>query len=277
MKKICALTMMRNDEFYLRHWVAYYGAQLGMENLYVFLDGLDQEIPSWCPGVHIKAVEKIRGKVAQADKGRQEFIYKEARELFKKYDIVIGTDVDEFLVVDPKLGISLAEYIDRTEIGTCLSGLGVDVGQKLGEEDDIDGDRPFLSQRSYARLSTRYTKSSILARPVPWGSGFHRVKGHNFHIGKDLYLFHCGYFDMKRIEERCKESGRKAEGWEKHLAKRSKTIRQTTEGRARNWESWCKFARTVQTIVRPPYAWNKPAMFELVIIVRIPDRFKNIF
>ena len=35
-KKICALTMVRNDEFYLRKWVAYYGGQLGRENLYVY-------------------------------------------------------------------------------------------------------------------------------------------------------------------------------------------------------------------------------------------------
>ena len=56
-KKICALTMVRNDEFYLRKWVAYYGAELGVENLYVFLDGKDQEIPDWCPGVNVEAVE----------------------------------------------------------------------------------------------------------------------------------------------------------------------------------------------------------------------------
>ena len=53
MKKICALTMVRNDEFYLRKWVAYYGKELGMENLYVYLDGKDQEIPDWCPGVNV--------------------------------------------------------------------------------------------------------------------------------------------------------------------------------------------------------------------------------
>ena len=33
MKKIAALTMVRNDDFYLRKWVEYYGAQLGKENL----------------------------------------------------------------------------------------------------------------------------------------------------------------------------------------------------------------------------------------------------
>ena len=96
-KKICALTMVRNDEFYLRKWVAYYGAELGMENLYVFLDGKDQDIPDWCPGVHVTAVEKIPGQVVEAEKGRLDFLSKEAAELLKTYDLVIGVDADEFL------------------------------------------------------------------------------------------------------------------------------------------------------------------------------------
>ena len=32
-KKICVLTMLRNDDFYLKKWVEYYGAEFGRENL----------------------------------------------------------------------------------------------------------------------------------------------------------------------------------------------------------------------------------------------------
>ena len=91
-KKICALTMVRNDEFYLRKWVAYYGAELGMSNLYVYLDGKDQEIPDWCPGVNVEAVDKIPGQVVEAEKGRLDFLSKTAAELLKTYDLVIGVD-----------------------------------------------------------------------------------------------------------------------------------------------------------------------------------------
>ena len=35
MKKICALTMARNDDFYLKKWTAYYGAQIGEETIYI--------------------------------------------------------------------------------------------------------------------------------------------------------------------------------------------------------------------------------------------------
>ncbi len=275
-KRICALTMVRNDEFYLRKWIEYYGNQLGRENLYVYLDGKDQEIPEWCNGVSVVAVDKIPGQVVEAEKGRLDFLSKTAADLLKRYDLVIGTDADEFLIVDPELGISLVEYLSKSEIKVSLSGLGIDVGQHTGEESDITSDIPFLEQRHYARLSTRYTKPCVIAKPVRWGRGFHRVKGHNFHIGKGLYLFHFGYFDLGRIKARFEDPSRRQAGWTKHLEKRSKTIKLVTERKSRDWNLWTKVARIIQTVCRPPYAWNKPAMFNSVIIVRIAERFKNI-
>ena len=277
MKKIAAITMVRNDDFYLRKWVEYYGAQLGRENLYIYYDGLDQEVAPFCKGTHAEAIEKIGTDVVSNDKGRVAVMSAKAAELFQAgYDLVIGTDCDEFIVPDPALGLSLADYLDRAEVRGCMSALGLDVGQKLGEEEAIDPDRPFLEQRHYAQLGTRYTKAAILSRPLRWGSGFHRVKGRNFHIAKDLYLFHFGYFDMGRIEARFKDASRLEQGWERHMKKRSRTIRLVTGKKARDFGRWTKFARICQTLVRPPYAWNKPAMFGLKIIVRIPDRFQTI-
>lgn len=268
--------MVRNDEFYLRKWVEYYGRQLGRENLYVYLDGKDQEIPQWCSDICVVPCDKIPGKVVQMDRLRAAFLSDRAAELLEKYDLVIGTDADEFLVVDPSLGLSLREYLSKADIRTSISGLGVDVGQHTEKEGDIREGETFLSQRHYARLSTRYTKANVISRPVRWGSGFHRIKGNNFHIGKDLYLFHFGYFDLGRIEARFSDQDRKKGGWQKHLEKRAKTIRQVTNGKARDWDRWTKIARVVQTFVRPPYALNKPAMFESVLIVEIPERFNDI-
>ncbi len=273
MKKICAITMVRNDEFYLRKWTAYYGKQLGEENLYILLDGKDQAVPDWCPKANITLCDKIPGNVVAAEKDRLNKLSDLAAELLKRYDLVIGVDADEILLVDPKLGLSLSDFLSQYDIKTSISGLGVDVGQNINEEGDIDESKSFLSQRHYARLSTRYTKPSVLAKPLRWGAGFHRIKGHNFHIAKDLYLFHFGYFDLSRIKERFNDKDRLAAGWERHLKKRSKTINLVSTRKARDWDRWTKIARFIQTYQRPPYAWNKPAMFDMALIVRIPDRF----
>lgn len=276
-KKICAVTMVRGDEFYLRKWVEYYGRELGRENLFVLFDGTDQSVPDFCEGVNTQLRERKAGSVVEGDKRRIDMLSDLAAGLLKKYDIVIGTDADEYIVADPAIAISLAEYLSNAEFGPCLSPLGVDMGQKMGEEGNIDPERPFLSQRHYGLIGTRYTKASIISKPVRWGRGFHRVKGHNFRIAEGLFLFHCGYFDMQRIQERFADKDRLADGWERHLKKRSRTIRVVTEKSARDFDLWTARARRIQTFVRPPYAWNKPAMFNLDIVVRIPDRFKNLF
>lgn len=277
MKRIAAITMVRNDDFYLEKWVEYYGAQLGRENLYIFFDGKDQVIAPFCEGTHASLEDKIGTQVVEAEKGRLKFLSSKAAELMSQgYDLVIGVDADEIIAVDPKRGESLAEYLSKARIGTSLSALGLDFGQKLGEEGNITSEQPFLRQRHYAQIGTRYTKPSILAQPCIWGSGFHRIKKHNFHIGKDLYLLHFGYFDMKRLEDRFSDQDRLSQGWGKHMKKRSRTIRYATELKARDFDRWTRFARICQTLVRPPYALNKPAMFELRIVVRIPDRFADI-
>ena len=161
-------------------------------------------------------------------------------------------------------------------IDISLSPLGLDFGQKLGEEGDLSFGETFLSQRHYAQIGTRYTKASIIAKPCQWGSGFHRVKGHNYHIAKDLFLLHFGYADSKILESRLGDVDRLAQGWEKHIYKRSRTIRYATERKACDFDRWTRLARICQTWCRPPYALNKPAMFEAVIVVRIPERFNDI-
>ena len=150
MKRIAAITMVRNDDFFLRKWVEYYGRELGAENIYAYLDGTDQTIPeeiSDC--ANIIPAPRIEGNVSRADRGRINFLSARAKELFSRYDIIIGTDVDEFLVVDPSLGESLGEYLSRIKISPAVSGLGIDIGQNLNSESEIDASRPFLSQRRY--------------------------------------------------------------------------------------------------------------------------------
>ena len=275
-KKICALTMVRNDDFFLKKWVEYYTAQIGASNLYVYFDGNDQVVPDFCSGINVCVRERVPGLVAAADRGRIDFLSSQAAELLKRYDMVIGTDVDEFLVVDPALGMTLPEFLSQLPDKVSYSGLGIDVGQHLEKEVEIDASVPFLKQRHYARLSTRYSKATVITKPVRWGSGFHRVRNCNFKIIKDLYLFHFGCIDMKRLEAKFSDKDKIATGWERHLKKRAKTIYDVSQRSIRSWESWVPKARFIQNCVRPPYAWNKPAMFNSVIIVRIPERFENI-
>lgn len=277
MKKIAALTMVRNDEFFLHKWVEYYGRELGRENLYIYYDGEDQAIADFCHGTNVFVHPKIGTHVVSAEKERLKFLSEQAATLFTKgYDLVIGVDADEYIVADPKLGCGLRAYLSAQNIDVSLSPLGLDFGQKLGQEGDLSLLQPFLVQRHYAQIGTRYTKPSIIAKPCQWGSGFHRIKGHNFHIAKDLYLFHFGYADKKILDKRLGDADRVAQGWKKHIYKRGRTIRYVTEKKAYDFDRWTRLARICQTWCRLPYALNKPAMFELKIVVELPQRFREV-
>ena len=271
-KKIAVITMARNDTFFLSRWIKYYGNLFGTENLYIYLDGTDQEIPENAENAHITKLPHTDMSRAAGDKYRIGLMSKLAKKLLTEYDIVIGCDADEFLIVDPNCNMGLAEYLSNKKINTTLSGLGLDVGQHMEHEKPLDTTKSFLSQRGFAFISTRYTKPVVLNKPADWGSGFHRVKNHNFHIDKNLYLLHFGAVDMDMLLAKAAKRG---EDWVNHLKRRGNgTINDVTNRPARG-ERWIKIARMIQRFIRAPYAWNKPNMLGIKIVVKIPERFKK--
>ena len=272
LKKIAAITMARNDNFFLTRWIKYYGNEIGYENLYIYLDGTDQEIPKNAGGAHITKLPHTDMSRTIGDKYRIGLMNDLSRELLKKYDIVIGCDCDEFLIVDPKTNQTLAEYLSKIKIKNTVSGLGLDIGQNMNTEHELDINAPLLEQREYALLSTRYTKPVVKNAPLDWGRGFHSINGHNFHIDKNLYLLHFGAVDMKMLERKATARGA---DWLNHLHRRGNgTITAVSTLPARK-EKWLKIARIIQTYARPIYALDKPGMLGMKRVVKIPSRFKK--
>lgn len=270
-KRIAAITMARNDEFFLNRWISYYGDQFGEENLYIYLDGLDQKIPSHAGRANIKKLPHREEAVQKGDKTRILLLSDLARKLFADgYDIVLGCDCDEFLVADPDTEMTLAGYLSMKKGTTSLSGLGLDVGMDLNTESALDTGLPMLPQRSFALISTRYTKPVVLFRPATWGSGFHSVKGHNFHIDKNLYLLHFGGADLDMIKNKI---GDRNASWARHLKKRARTTYIVTHAKHKNMP--ISIARIMQRIFRPIYDLNKPAMLGLKWVTTIPKRFER--
>ncbi len=271
-KKIAAITMARNDEFFLSRWVKYYGRELGIKNLYIILDGTDQEPPKNARGANIIKLPHHEMSRAAGDKYRMGKISDMATDLFKKYDIVIGCDSDEFLIVDPGAKKSLREYLSEAKYKTNVSGLGLDIGQNMRTEKTLDRKKTMLAQREYALLSTRYTKPVVLFRPARWGSGFHHVKRRNFHIDKNLYLLHFGAVDMDMLIAKAAHRG---SDWVNHLRRRGNgTINIVTNKHAHD-ETYIKIARVIQRICRPIYAPGKPCMLGIKWVIKIPSRFKR--
>ena len=275
MKRICAITMARNDAFFLKKWISYYGRELGEENLYLFLDGEDQSLPYDTGKVNVVVRKRVSQEVTVGDHTRIGFLNEQAHKLLEKYDLVIGGDADELLVVDPKVGKSLVEYLSTAKCKPCISGLGIDVGQHLKEELPIDDTKPVLSQRKYALMDSQYTKPVVVSERVHWGAGFHRVKGRNYRIDKNLYLFHFGSVDEGIYKAKFNDQERISEGWTKHMNQRYRTIRLVTNKKALDGDKFLPVARFLQTLIRHPFMCTRPYMYFWKMIIRIPERFSS--
>ncbi|MEO0358511.1 MAG: glycosyltransferase family 2 protein [Pseudomonadota bacterium] len=277
MKKIAVLTSVRNDVLFTDRWIAYYGAALGPENLYIQLDGLDQPVPDPATGVNAIPLPFVKRNVVAGEKARAKRASDLAAQLFADgYDLVIGTDIDEFLVVDPNTNKSLHQYLSDVPVRGCLSGLGLDVVQDTNTEPALDRGKGFLAQRSVAILSPRYTKNAILSEPLQWGSGYHRVKRRNFKIDPNLYMFHFGSVDRSVSDERLNDQDRIDQGWTEHQIRREKMFDQMLEITPVAGDDRFSSARSEMSWRRPFYAWNKPGHLKRNFVVQIPDRFKTI-
>lgn len=273
---VAVITSVRNDRLFLARWIAYYGGLFGVEHLFVILDGYDQPVPGNAGGVNLIRLPHQPAERLAGDARRARAISDIARALHRWMDVVIATDVDEFILPDPARYADLADFLARApRPGATVSGLGLDVGQHPGLEAALDPDRPFLDQRRFAHVSARYTKPAISYRPVTWGAGIHRVKGRNFHIAPDLYLLHFGMVDATLATGKTADADRLATGWQNHLARRAALFDIIERSSPRDFDSYVAKARARQAWVRAPFAWNKPGMIPGDPVVELPERFRG--
>ncbi len=273
--RIAAITTLRNDDLFLPRWIAHYGAAFGHRNLFVFLDGHDQSRPI-CPHgdqVNYLALPHLPLGRAAGDRRRARTMSDLGRALHRYFDVVLATDVDEFLLLDPQAGDDLAAYLGGVKHRTSLSATGLDVAQNTKTEAALDPARPFLGQRRFAQVSARYTKPVISFRPVTWGSGMHRVLRHGYRIDPNLYLFHFGMVDHARATENPGADARRALGWGRHLERRERVFKAIAGARPHDFDQFLPEARETLQKRRQFPAWNKPATLKGNAVVEIPERF----
>ncbi len=275
-KPVAVISMVRNDSFFTEKWISYYGKHLGFEHLYLFIDGMDQKVPEAALKINYFQIPHKEERRAQGDRNRARKISEFAQQLFPEYHAVLAVDIDEFLVLDPNVGASLKTYLQQESKATSLSGLGLDVGQHPNLEVKIDPKKPFLSQRSFAQVSDRYTKPSVSFKPLNWGAGFHRIKGENFKIDANLYLFHFGLIDYQTSHQKAGDSELLKMGWKAHFDRRRNLYEALKTQNPLEASTFFPLARNYFTKNRKWYAWNKPAPIRTANVIKIPKRFQTL-
>lgn len=200
--KIQVLTNVRADDFFLALWVHYYGEIFGRENLHVQFDGDDWSTDVDLSGVNVHIVNTIprerQGRLRKTSRWQSGF----ANGLLRDgVDLVLRTDIDEFVAADPLTGRSLPEHLALIETDGRIAALGLDVIQHA-DEGALDPGQPILSQRRNAILTREFSKLVAVRAPLRWKSGFHRGRDVPIDVDADLLLFHLALFDKDQAERR---------------------------------------------------------------------------
>lgn len=192
-KELAAVvTMVKDDYVFLRKWVAYYGGLFGKRALYVFNHGGDAEIDRIARGCN---VIYLPGHFdAMFDARRWRLLTNLTNGLRAYYEFVICGDVDEFLVVDPQLGLSLPEFLEKRRGKIVITPIGIEVVHRAVEE--FDPIEPtILGARRFGRYSSLYCKPCITSAPIRFSRGGHYSDHAELQVFRHLYLFHMKFCD----------------------------------------------------------------------------------
>jgi hypothetical protein len=187
--RVAAFTMAYNERVFLPIWRAYYGQELGDENLYLLDHGSDDGSTETFPTARKTIVP--RGEFDEIE--RIAIVTSFFSSLLETYDYVIFSDTDEILITAPWLQLGLREFIAMRD-QPALRANGLDLRQVLDLDGPMDLSRPILAQRTILQVNPRYSKTLIHSAVPSWRPGFHwcSVKKKP---DPDLFLLHLKRMD----------------------------------------------------------------------------------
>lgn len=196
--RVAVMTMTRDEADMLPRWVHYYGAHLGMRNLFVIddnsTDGSTADLP--CTVLHLPA-GPWKASWMQTRVG---FANSMSRGLLACFDVVIFTDVDEFLVPDPARYAGLFDYLTARADTDVVAPVAVNLLHAPASEPAIDPSRPILEQRRFVKWAPDMCKPLVKRQPATWLQGFHGIKA-PFVIDPELYMIHLKYYDVDALAD----------------------------------------------------------------------------
>ncbi|MCC1491901.1 glycosyltransferase family 2 protein [Cognatishimia sp. F0-27] len=188
-----ALTMVRDDLFFLALWVAYYGGLLGRENCTVVNHGRSPEVAALAEGCNIIGLPAAPR--SDFDVKRWRLLNHVLQGLRCYYDHVIVGDVDELVVVDPQHGGTLLDLLRRSPQRQVLTPVGLEVIHRRDrEKDPIAG--KVLGPRRHVRVAPHYAKPCILSSGVKIARGGHFSRSAQLNTPQGLYLLHLKFCDF---------------------------------------------------------------------------------
>ena len=198
MQTAAAVTMVRDDAFFLRAWLRHYGGQLGRENCYIVNHGRGAVVAELAQGCNVIGIPGDPHK--NFDVKRWGLLNNLVGGLRRYYRHVIVGDVDELVVVDPDSGDDLASWLEKAPEGRVYTPLGLEVVHRIDlETDEIDD--TIIGPRRHVRLAPHYSKPCVVSAAAKLSRGGHFAQYGKLHTPEPLYLMHLKFCDFRAYSD----------------------------------------------------------------------------
>ena len=193
MQTVAAVTMVRDDAFFLRAWLRHYGEMFGRENCYVINHGHGAEVAELAIGCNVIGIPGDPHK--NFDVKRWGLLNNLVGGLRRYYRQVIVGDVDELVVVDPEAGVNLRDWLETAAENRIYTPVGLEVIHRIDLEEAEVHDT-ILGPRRHVRLAPHYSKPCIVSAPAKLSRGGHFAQYPKLHTPDPLYLLHLKFCDF---------------------------------------------------------------------------------
>ncbi|ANT61025.1 hypothetical protein AYJ57_12010 [Salipiger sp. CCB-MM3] len=187
-----AVTMVRDDSFFLEAWLRHYGRLLGRENCYIVNHGRSAELAELAQGCNLIGIPG--DPHPNFDMKRWRLLNGLVNGLRSYYRHVIVGDVDELVVLDPAEG-NLLDFLAQQPIRRVLTPVGLEVVHRIDREPAELTDS-ILGPRRHVRLAPHYSKPCVLSLGTKVARGGHYTQASKLFTPEPLYLFHLKYCDF---------------------------------------------------------------------------------
>lgn len=197
---IAAITMVWNDDWFLRRWVGYYGPLIGEKNLYVVAHGPQAGLREIVGAGNLIEVPRDPADL-NFDTRRWTFLSAYASSLTCYHDAVICLDVDE-LLVPTRTDLSFHDAVDAMagDATRCVPGFELFPSDAAMEQ--VGGAARIAPHMEGAQFSPFYSKAGIIFRPAEFFPGAHGMIGERAELCGDLALMHLRYANMQELARR---------------------------------------------------------------------------
>ncbi len=198
MQTAAALTMVRDDAFFLRAWLRHYGETFGRENCYIINHGRGSEVAELAEGCNVIGIPGDPHK--NFDVKRWGLLNGILGGLRRYYRHVIVGDVDELVVIDPEIAPDLKTWLAQKADGRIYTPLGLEVIHRIDVELEEITDH-ILGPRRHVRLAPHYSKPCVVSAAKKLSRGGHFAQYDKIFTPDGLYLMHLKFCDFAAYAE----------------------------------------------------------------------------